>query len=479
METNSFNPRLAECSTFTTWLEGEEIESMRGTSLELGGIFAFFDQKKEVRTIPGFFAQATTSGRIKDSDFFHMADMLFSSLRNAGSVDGVLLVQHGAMLSESIDDCEAYIVEQVRSIVGDQIPICSSFDLHAYMTRSLAQMLDGASGYQTYPHIDHFETGYRAASHLFDLIQNRVIPNPIYRHIPLIMSCENSNTINSPIVPAINKLQDLLAMEGVLSGSLYLTQPWLDVKELGCSICIYIADQMKTDFFTKKVDEILSDIWENRSSFYPPMLNIKEALEECETLEQPIILVDYGDVPNAGSTGDGTFVLKALLEEKLSFPSVVVVADKESTFQAVSVGVGNTAIFSIGGFGRTGEFNERIPVNAKVLMLNSEPFVHLGPAQKGNISKPGMRALLQSDNVFIILCERVTTSHDRNMLLTMGLNPASMGIISMRATHSFLSCYAGVMKSWLYVDTPGFSTRNLKSLPFLFCERPIYPLDEM
>ncbi len=101
-------------------------------------------------------------------------------------------------------------------------------------------------------------------------------------------------------------------------------------------------------------------IWENREAFYPSMLNIRQALERCKTLEKPIILVDYGDVPNAGSTGDGTYVLKALLEEKLAFPSVVVIADKESTYEAVSVGIGNTATFTIGGFGKPGEFNERI-----------------------------------------------------------------------------------------------------------------------
>lgn len=114
-----------------------------------------------------------------------------------------------------------------------------------------------------------------------------------------------------------------------------------------------------------------------------------------------------------------------------------------------------------------------------MLKLNPEPFVHLGPAQKGFISNPGMRALLKSGNVYIILCRRVCISHDRNMLLTMGLDPTKMDIISMRATHSFMSTYAGVYGSWIYVDTPGFSARSMKDLPFRRCGRPIYPLDDI
>lgn len=479
METNSFNPQLADCSTFTTWLEGSELGTMRGTSLELGGVYAFFDGIEEVELIPGFFAQACTSGRVKDADFHIMVDLLLKKLREAGEVDGVLLIQHGAMLSETIDDCEEYIIEKIRGIVGGKIPICSSFDFHALMTRSLSALLDGATGYQTYPHVDHFETGYRAASILLDLVKRKAKSIPVYHHIPLIMSCENSNTIDSPVVPAIEKLQQLLDSEGVLSGSLYLTQPWLDVKELGCTISLYIEDADRFDEFSKKSREILDYIWESRNLFYPPMLNIQEALEKCKRLPSPIIFVDYGDVPNAGGTGDSTYVLKEFLKEKMELSSVVVIADEDSTKKAELVGEGNSAVFNIGGFGKAGEFNERIPVKAKVICLNGDPFVHLGPAQKGFVSKPGMRALLQSGNVYIILTEKVCASHDRNMLISMGLNPEDIGIIAMRATHTFFSCYQDVMKSWMYVDTPGFSTRNLKTLPFVNCDRPIFPLDDI
>ena len=209
------------------------------------------------------------------------------------------------------------------------------------------------------------------------------------------------------------------------------------------------------------------------------MPGIHEALDKLKDMKKPAILVDYGDVPNAGGTGDGTVVLKALLDAQLPLPSVVVVADQQSTDQAEKVGENGESVFYIGGSREPGAFNERIAVKAQVIKLDPEPFVHLGPAQKGFISKPGMRALLRCGNVWIILCRHVCISHDRNMLLSMGLEPADMGIIAMRATHSFMSCYAGVMGSWLYVDTPGYSTRNLKTLNFKRCTRPIYPLDNL
>lgn len=479
MEVNSFNPVHSTEKTFLTWLDDTALESMRGTALELGGVYARLDQETDVEVIPGFFAQACTSGPLEHADFVRMADRLISALRNAGPVDGVLLVMHGALQSTQEDDCEGYLAELVRSVVGDELPVCASLDLHALFTRKMMQNLTSASGYQTYPHVDHYETGWRAADQLMHILRTGVRPYKLYHEIPMIMSCENSNTIDSPMAGIMKRTQALLAEPGVVGGSVFLTQPWLDAAELNCSICIFGEDPEKRETFDREAEGILKEIWDRRKEFYPAMPKIQEALEQCKNMPKPICLVDYGDVPNAGGSGDSSVILKALLEADLDLPAVVVMADRESTLQAAELGVGAKGTFRIGGFGQPGDFNQRIDVQAEVLGLNPEPFVHLGPAMKGFVSRPGLRALLRSGNVYIILCETVCISHDQAMLRSMGLDPANMGIIAMRATHSFMSCYADVMKSWLYVDTPGYSTRDLKTLPFQKCRRPIYPLDEM
>lgn len=479
MEANSFNPVLATTETFTTKLEDGEMRAMRGTSLELGGVYACFEHAVDVNMLPGYFAQACTSGPVKGEDYDFLCGKLFSALSDAGPVDGVLLVLHGAMQSEFIDDCEGHIIKTIRGMVGEGVPICASLDLHALITGDMLENLDGLCGYFTYPHVDHFETGRRAAESLLHLLHTGAKPYKVCRRIPLIMSCENSNTIDSPMVPVIEKVKALLARDHVLSGSFFMAQPWLDSPGQGCSVCIFTDTLEAREAADVELISILRYIWDNRELFYPPMPDIRQALVRIDSMKKPVLLVDYGDVPNAGGSGDSTVVLQALLDAKLGGLSVVVMADAESTDQAAAVGEGNTADFMIGGFGKPGEFNARIPVTAKVLRLNAEPFVHLGPAQKGFVNRPGMRALLQAGNVRIILCRQVTFSHDRGMLLTMDIAPDDMDVIAMRATHSFMSCYADVMGSWLYVDTPGYSTRDLKTLPYKHCQRPIYPLDDL
>ena len=478
MEVNSFNPVLSEKKTFSTWLEGKEFEQMRGTSMELGGVYARLEKEEDVIIIPGFFAQACTSGPLKDSDFKEMAEKIFSSLRYSGPVDGVLLVMHGALQSTEVDDCEGYIAEEVRKIVGHDIPICASLDFHAMFTKKMLSMLDSVSGYQTYPHIDHYETGYRTADQLLYLIRNCVKPCKVYHTIPMIMSCENSNTIDSPMAPIMKRTQAVLSEKGVIGGSIFMTQPWLDAEELNCSIVFFTDEKVKNEV-DREAEDIIETVFREREKFYPFMPGIDQALEMTRTMKKPVIFVDYGDVPNAGGGGDGTKVLSAFLKAGLTEKAVVVIADKETAMKAKDIGEGNAGEFFIGGDGEKDAYNERIQVTAKVLKLDDAPICHLGPAMKGFISYPGQRALLESDNVYIIICENVCISHDRAMLTTLGLDPKEMGLISMRATHSFMSCYAEVMGSWIYVDTPGYSTRDHKSLPYKKCKRPIYPLDDV
>jgi len=478
MEANSFNPVLSTRDTFSFVYEGAELDQMESTSLEMGGVINTLKKYPEITRVPGYYAQACTSGPMAGSEFDFLAENLFNSLKRAMPVDGVLLVLHGAMQSDTVDDCEGYIISKVREIVGKDIPVCATFDFHALVSTEMVAGLNGASGYFTYPHVDHYQTGERAAEALVRLLKG-VKTEPVCFRIPMIMSCENSNTIDTPMVPAMNMFFSLLKEQGVQSGMISMAQPWLDSKELGCTVCLFVDETCDRQRIEALAQDILHYIWDKREEFYPDMPKIDEALKIIQTMARPVILVDYGDVPNAGGTGDGVHVLKALLKAGITDKCALVVADAETCAKAEEVGEGNSGDFMIGSCGAPGEFNERIPVTAKVLKISYEPFVHLGPTQKGFVSHPGARVLLQTGSIYIVVCKTTCISHDRNIYLTMGIDPADMDIVCMRATHSFMSTYAGIYGSWIYVDTPGYSTRDVKYLPFRRVDRPIYPLDDI
>jgi len=482
MESDSFTPILATTQVFQdgVWLEKpEDYRLIQHTSSQICGAYEALEEAR-ADIVAGFFARTASSfGPLADKDFFELTRRIMASLKEAGPVDGAVFVFHGALVSESVRDCEGYILESARSILGDDVPITASFDLHGQVTRKKVKNLSGLAGYYTFPHVDHFQTGYRASKYLLYLILNHIRPKKIWKRIPAIIALDNADTISGPMAPVYQKAKAHMESGEWLSGGVFMIQPWLDTEENGFAVCAFFEDEQDRAKINDQLDELLDYVWENRTVFYPPLPRTKEAVERAKAMEKPVMLIDYGDVPGSGSTGDGTDVLKHVLEADLDFMSCITLYDPESVRQAVEIGVGQSGTFHVGGFGKPGEFNERIEVNAKVLRLNDEPFYHKGPAQKGVLNNPGTRALLQVGNVFIILCEKLTVPFDPNMLTTMGVEPLEMGLIGMKTTHSCLENYRGIIRSVIYADTPGYARRSVWELPFQHCIRPIYPLDEM
>lgn len=479
MEANSFNPILSDEETFRKyfWMEGTGIEALRPTTTEGRGVLDFQDDNRDVEFVYGLYTHAMTSGPIRKEAFERMSGALMQMLKDSGKVDGVLLLLHGACQAEAPDDCEGYIAEQVRSIVGPDIPIVASLDLHACVTGKMVSNLDGAAAYRTFPHTDHAQTGYRAAECLKRIIQDNIRPKKIHKRIPLIMST-SCPTYVQPLLSVMEKYKSLLQTPGVISGALCFAQPWLDTPELGCSFSIFYTDAGDTMALENGMDIILQELWDCRECFYPSQPDIHEAIELCKTLEKPVCLVDFGDVPPAGGTGDSVVPLKALLEAELPFKSCVMLYDPSSAKKAKTIGAGNKGRFYIGTNDGI-DFNGRIELEAEVAYVTGEPFRHLGPAQKGALINAGTRALLRTGNVYIIVCENVCMTHDRNMLITMGLDPASLGIVVQKSTQSYKPNWQGVMRAEIYADTPGYSRQNPAHYTFKKASRPLYPLDDI
>jgi microcystin degradation protein MlrC len=233
-ETNSFSPINMDIEQFKKgfWLLGEDIRKVKSTTKETRGTLDYLDAQDDVEIAYGFVAHGVTSGPLKSSDYHFMSDLLIQTLEDAMPVDGVVLNMHGAMQSEDCFDCEGNIFVRIRKIVGSNVPIVSSFDLHACITPEMVSSLDGIASFRTYPHTDHADAGFRAAEACVHLAREKIQPGKLLFSLPMIMPVENCNTGEGPIVPIMAMTDRLLADQDVFSGSLNLTQPWLDVPDL-------------------------------------------------------------------------------------------------------------------------------------------------------------------------------------------------------------------------------------------------------
>lgn len=475
-ETNSFSPAKTGIDLFQRGylLEQEEIpEKLCGTNTEIGGVYAYFSGKPGVELVSGTAAWAVASGPILDDTLQEICGRILRGLKAAMPVDGVLLALHGALIGERIDDCEAYLLSEIRKLIGEEIPIVCTLDYHANVTEEMVRLSSLMVGFRTYPHVDFGETGERAAKALEQLIVTGERPKPVFRKLPLIVPVEDSETGKGVCREILDQLKKMERDGTVMAGSLFCAQPWIDVPQAGVSLLVYAKEpaQAKAD-----VDWMEHTIWERREEFFSQYPSVEEALELARSCEKPAILVDSGDITTAGGAGDSTVILRALMKNRLPFPSVLNVIDVESVAFAEEAGVGETVSFRVGG-GESG-YHERVPVRAKVLKIVKSLSEVKGPSFAGVKVDTGTRVLLQTENIFLVLSQYSSLLYDPQLLREMGIQPEKMGLIVQKSHKLFRAAYQNIAKTILVVDTPGVTDKNLKRLPFQKVSRPVYPLDE-
>ena len=85
----------------------------------------------------------------------------------------MILALHGAMAAEGYDDATGDVLRAVREIIGRDVPLVATLDLHANITRLMAESANALVGYLTFPHIDLYETGERGMHLLADAVEKK------------------------------------------------------------------------------------------------------------------------------------------------------------------------------------------------------------------------------------------------------------------------------------------------------------------
>ena len=113
---------------------------------------------------------ARPGGKATSATFLWLRDELLDSLRSALPIDGLLLALHGALAADEHPDVEGEVLSAVRAIVGPNVPVVATLDLHANVTPLMAKSAEALVLYHTIPHVDLFATGQRAANVLHRIL---------------------------------------------------------------------------------------------------------------------------------------------------------------------------------------------------------------------------------------------------------------------------------------------------------------------
>ncbi|MBL8222715.1 MAG: M81 family metallopeptidase, partial [Bryobacterales bacterium] len=171
-EVSSFNPVLGEYQDFAVAFGDDMLTLHRGVGTEVGGALDVLGAHPELELIGGYSARAITSGgTLADGAMRRIATGFLDAVRAHRDVDAIYFSLHGALASETEHDAEGYLLQETRKIVGEQIPIVTSLDLHGILTDRIIRHSNAVVLYHTYPHVDFHETGARSARLLVKILR--------------------------------------------------------------------------------------------------------------------------------------------------------------------------------------------------------------------------------------------------------------------------------------------------------------------
>jgi microcystin degradation protein MlrC len=475
-ETNSFRAGLTGVDRFQAmeWQHGKEIlERHQGVRDFLGGMIAAGSQL-DIEIVPTFAATAEPSATIAGDAYATMRDELLAGLRAAGNVDAICLSLHGAGSAEGIDDIEGTLLAEVREVVGPDLPLVVTLDLHGNMTPAMVEHADLLLNCHEYPHVDCYERGMEAIELAAKLVRGEIRPQMHLETLPMMIS--PATTMEGPGGEITQACFAWEARPGIIDCALAHGFPQTDVPIISTSV-LATADG-DSDLARTAAQAVARQIWEMREAFRDDLPGADEAVQKALASEAlPVIIAEVSDNSGGGAPADGTHLLRVLLRENLPNTCFGFLADPEVARQAHEAGTGATIAIRLGG--KTDELHgEPIETSAYVKCLTDGRFRYTTPMGAGAQENLGLMARLVIGNVDVLVASTRSQTLDAEVFLLHGIDVTRYRIVALKSTQHFRAGFAHLAGTIIRCDPPGITTSNLGQLPYRRVRRPIWPLDD-
>ena len=454
-------------------VRGEEI--LRIDNSVVGGMLQVL-REAEVDIAPLLWASTCPGGPLTADCYAQLKTELLDRLRQALPVDGVLLPLHGAAAAEGIGDLEGDLITAVRAIVGPSIPIVATLDLHAHISAAMVRNADSLVAWETYPHADSYTTGQRGARLLVDTLAGRCRPTMAAAKVPVITGAIHGSTHgDDPFARLMRQAKAHEGKNGVLSTSVILVQPFLDVADMG-SGAIVITDN-DLDGAVKLATELAEAYWAMRFQLEPQTWTPDEAIAAGMAVSGgPVILVETADCCGGGAAGDSIATLAALLHAERQERSFVPVVDPAAAAACHAAGVGAAVTCTL-GHQLDPRWGEPITVTGCVSTLTDGRFRYQGGIYDNVEGNLGPTAVLAIDGIQVLITTYGTYDWRDEQYRSVGLDPATAKFVVAKNPMNYRLAYGGLSRAVFILDTLGPTPPTIRHARFTQLQRPYFPLD--
>lgn len=421
--------------------------------------------------LPTLRGHAMPGGIVSREAYESLVSKTLDSLKAKLPLDALFFDVHGAMSVQGLDDPEGDFLVRIRELVGTDVLISTSMDLHGSVSPRLAQNTDLITCYRLAPHEDAIESKKRAVTNLLDRLENGK-GKPAYKAwipVPILLPGEKTSTRIEPGKSLYAQIPEVIEKDKVIDASIWMSYPWADEPRNHGVVVAYGDDK---EAVGKAAEKLAAHFWNVRKEFdfVAPTVYLDEALEKALASDKkPFIISDMGDNPTAGGAGDVTWTLQEILkrpELKSSRAKSLIYASipgEEFVKKAKEIGVGGK-IDATAGAAVDNRFAPPVRITGTITAI------HEGhPNAKTEV-------VVRNGNTSVIVTERRMAYHYEKDFTKLGLNPRETDILVVKIGYLVPELY-DMRADWLMALTPGGVDQDLLRLDYKRINRPIYPLD--
>lgn len=476
-ESNTFYPVPTTREMFqdTCLVSGPEVISHWGEAHhEIGGMLEVLPALG-LETVPLVTGTAMPSGPVHEEAYEELLAEILDRI-SGESLDGLLLALHGAMVAEHVRDADGRTAASIRQLVGPDLPIVMTLDLHANVSPLMIDSVTATTIYRTYPHLDQRERGREAVRILAQTLEGRIRPVQSLVKPPVCISILAQATGQEPMAGLYRRMEALIEQDGVVSSSIAPGFSYADVEEMGPAFLV-VTDGDRA-LARKEALGLAWRAWEQRDELTLLGTPIRQAIEAAMGAESgPVTLLDVGDNVGGGSPADGTLILEEVIRTG-SGPALVVLFDPAAVRACAASGVGTEVSLRVGG--KSDDLHgPPIPIRGRVRCLHDGAFVEDEPRHGGaRFNNQGLTALVETaEGHAVVLTSLRMAPMSLEQVLSLGIKPKSYRILVAKGAIAPVAAYEPVSSRMVYVDTPGITSANPAHFEYRHRPRPLYPFE--
>lgn len=462
-ETNTFCAKKADFEAFRVfrWFEGEDlITKQRGVATDLGGFVDEMEKYGDTELIPAIGIGAMPCGTVQTEVFDFACERILGAIKAHMPLDGVFFHLHGATVVEGHPDASGELCAATREIIGENIPLICSLDLHANVTKKMAENADALVCYDCYPHTDIAETGAAAARIMRKILREKAIPTMAYRRIPYLLPL--FPTAEPQISPIYDRMKEMRGMAGVLEARLAHGFFPSDVEEMGMAVMVTTDnDQALAERLAEELSQMVIERIPQLVREYPDLDEVLDRIEREG--KYPAVLADASDNPGAGALGETTHILRRILERGITGAAVATILDPESVKKCEQAGVGNTVHLSLGGWSDPVLSGGPIEVEAYVRAITDGNYVFKGKMSHGLWGTHGKAAVIEVGGNVIIVTSLTRQPFDLEVFRSHGIAPEEYRILVTKSSVHYKADYGKIAKAMYTLSLPGVASPDPKA----------------